>query len=234
MTLPDSDSAGTRATSAEQSSTHSAGSSLPSNSSPDLPVQRSDTRQLLTRRRKDLSAASVQQHSQHIARQVLPLLHSARRIAGYLSIGNEVAVDEILAACRAQQRSTFVPLIQADHTLLFSPLDENTVIVQNKYGIREPASDLRNCILPTALDAVLVPLLGFDARCNRMGMGGGFYDRSFTHRRHVDATAPSQKTPLLIGVAHEIQRVDNITTQWWDVPLDMVVTEKRIYRRNSE
>ena len=198
--------------------------------------QRPGLRQTLRTRRDSLSQATIAENSQLIAEQLLPLLRDARRIAGYLSFGNEVNVENLLAACRARHSTTFVPLIQSDHTLLFSPLDENTVIVQNRYGIREPVHDSRDCIAPTALDAVLVPLLGFDPQCNRMGMGGGYYDRSFTHRRHPDSTAGSAQsaTPLLIGVAHQLQCVDNISTQWWDVPLDMVVTENRIYRRNSE
>lgn len=214
-----------------------AGSDTPSPAAaPEQDTQRPDLRQSLRTRRDSLSSAVVARNSQLIAAQLLPLLQDAERIAGYLSFGNEVNVEKLLADCRARHSTTFVPLIQSDHTLLFSPLDENTVIVQNRYGIREPVHDSHDCLAPTALDAVLVPLLGFDPHCNRMGMGGGYYDRSFTHRRHPDSAAGSVQstTPLLIGVAHQLQCVDNISTQWWDVPLDMVVTEDRIYRRNSE
>ncbi|MGQ7842929.1 5-formyltetrahydrofolate cyclo-ligase [Granulosicoccus sp. 3-233] len=195
-----------------------------------------DLRQTLRARRDGLSATTVAENSRLIARQVLPLLHGVRHIAGYLAFGNEVNVEPLLARCRAAQSLTFVPLIQPDHTLLFSPLDENTAIVQNRYGIREPEYTAEDCIYPSTLDAVLVPLLGFDPQCHRMGMGGGYYDRSFTHRRQADATRlPTQgSSPLLIGVAHQLQCVDSLTPAWWDVPLDVVVTETRIYRRNSE
>ncbi len=203
---------------------------------PEQDAQRPNLRQLLRTRRDSLSEAVVARNSQLIAAQLQPLLQDAGRIAGYLAFGKEVNVEQLLADCRARHSTTFVPLIQSDHTLLFSPLDDSTVIVQNRYGIREPVYESRDCIAPMALDVVLVPLLGFDPHCHRMGMGGGYYDRSFTHRRHPAPTAsPEQSTtPLLIGVAHQLQCVDNISTQWWDVPLDMVVTESRIYRRNSE
>lgn len=197
-------------------------------------TQQLTLRQSLRQRRDSLSAASVAEHSHLIARQLLPLLQDAQHIAGYLALGNEVNVEEVLRDCRSRQAMTYVPLIQADHTLLFAPLDDNTGIVQNKYGIREPAPDARECIAPLALDAVLVPLLGFDPQCNRMGMGGGYYDRSFTHRRHAANASAAQDKPLLVGVAHQRQCVDSLETQWWDVPLDLVVTESRIYRRNSE
>ena len=197
-----------------------------------------DLRQALRKRRSNLPESIVAENSRLIARQLMPLLQGARRIAGYLAFGNEVTVESVLTECRAAHCKTFVPLVQADHTLLFCPLDENTTIVQNRYGIREPAHDPQTCVAPTALDAVLVPLVGFDSQCHRMGMGGGYYDRSFTHRRHVDHSSEPQSiagnSPLLIGVAHQLQCVDSLVPQWWDVPLDMIVTEQQIYRRNSE
>ncbi len=200
--------------------------------------RRPDLRQRLRKRRSELPESIVAENSRLIGRQLMPSLQGARRIAGYLAFGNEVNVEDVLAQCRTAHCETFVPLIQADHTLLFCPLDENTAIVQNRYGIREPAHDPHDCVAPTALDAVLVPLLGFDTHCHRMGMGGGYYDRSFTHRRHAEAGPGSPSTPatspLLIGVAHQLQCVERLTPQWWDVPLDMVVTERHIYRRNSE
>lgn len=100
---------------------------------------------------------------------------------------------------------------------------------RNIYGIPEPA--LRNNRLrpPWALDLLLVPLVGFDPECNRLGMGGGFYDRSLAYL----ARRLHWRRPTLIGIAHEIQKVDRLDTQPWDIPLDMVATEARVYRRGS-
>ena len=80
------------------------------------------------------------------------------------------------------------------------------------------------------LDLVIVPLLGFDQDCNRIGMGGGYYDRSFAFRRRFKHV----KRPYLLGVAHEAQRVERIKAQPWDVSLDAVVTEKNLYCRKSK
>ena len=77
---------------------------------------------------------------------------------------------------------------------------------------------------PDQLDLVLAPLVVFDENRNRIGMGGGFYDRSFAMRKAVEVTEP-----VLIGVAHELQKVDEIIPQEWDVRLDMVVTDQAIY-----
>ncbi len=95
----------------------------------------------------------------------------------------------------------------------------------NRFGIQEPQRRGRQLCPAHGLDLVLLPLVGFDTHCNRIGMGGGFYDRSFAfllRRRYW-------RRPLLIGLAHECQRVDAIERQPWDVPLDAVVTERGIY-----
>lgn len=193
--------------------------------------QRQSIRKTLHSRRHALSAIDVSSHSQRIARRIEPLLSGARHIAGYLAMGNEVSIDDLLASCRQRNGCTFVPLIQPDHSLLFTPLDEHTPIVQNRYGIREPQYDPEACISAENLDVVLVPLLGFDRQCNRMGMGGGYYDRTFASRRETAIERCAPALPLLIGIAHDCQCVDSVLPEWWDVPLDHVVTESQIYHR---
>jgi 5-formyltetrahydrofolate cyclo-ligase len=77
------------------------------------------------------------------------------------------------------------------------------------------------------LDLVIVPLLGFDNACHRIGMGGGYYDRSFAFARrlrHISA-------PFMLGFAHEAQRVDQLPQRPWDVPMDAVVTQRKLYCR---
>ena len=83
----------------------------------------------------------------------------------------------------------------------------------------------REMLAPDELDLVLAPLVVFDGNRNRIGMGGGFYDRSFAFRKNSEHTIP-----VLIGVAHEIQKVDRIVPEEWDVQLDMIVTDQAIYR----
>lgn len=99
----------------------------------------------------------------------------------------------------------------------------------NVYGIPEPRYRNRRIHHAVELDLLLVPLVGFDASCNRLGMGGGFYDHTLAHLSH----ARHYRRPKLIGVAHECQRVDAIERFPWDVPLDLVITETRRYARNA-
>jgi 5-formyltetrahydrofolate cyclo-ligase len=77
------------------------------------------------------------------------------------------------------------------------------------------------------LDLVLVPLVGFDARGNRLGMGGGFYDRHFAFLRNRQAW----RRPLLIGIAFDVQRVPRLSGASHDVPLWGIVTERGTYGR---
>ena len=78
--------------------------------------------------------------------------------------------------------------------------------------------------MPSLLSLVLLPLVAFDAKGNRMGMGGGYYDRAFEFK---------QKTlsylPRLIGLAHELQKKEQLPTESWDIPLFAIFTDKKIY-----
>lgn len=69
-----------------------------------------------------------------------------------------------------------------------------------------------------------MPLVGFDATGNRLGMGGGFYDRSFAFKR-----IQPQQRPLLIGLAHSFQQLPQLPVASWDTPVDMVVTERAVF-----
>jgi 5-formyltetrahydrofolate cyclo-ligase len=92
------------------------------------------------------------------------------------------------------------------------------------FGIVEPATGPYLTI--RQLDAVFMPLVGFDEAGNRLGMGGGYYDRSLAFMRARGAVTG----PRLIGLALELQRVAELRTQWWDIPLHAVVTERGVQR----
>jgi 5-formyltetrahydrofolate cyclo-ligase len=71
---------------------------------------------------------------------------------------------------------------------------------------------------------VLVPLVGFDEHCNRLGMGKGFYDRTFGYK-----TRTGYNKPKLIGLAHECQKIPSVPTDSWDVRLDGVISDRGVY-----
>jgi 5-formyltetrahydrofolate cyclo-ligase len=106
--------------------------------------------------------------------------------------------------------------------LTFVPYDHAARLQPNFYGIDEPVVPPGWRVNALQLDTILVPLVGFDARCHRLGMGAGFYDRALQRRR--DRSLPFQR-PRLIGIAYSIQQVERIDPAPWDVALDLVVTE---------
>ena len=188
--------------------------------------KREALRSVLQLARRQLNKAQVEEYSETIAETLLMHLEPSVKVAGYLALGNEVKLDSVLRAARLQQCLTYVPIVQAENTMVFSPINDDIPLVKNQYGILEPKLTLSDCIPASELDVVLVPLVGFDEQCQRMGMGGGYYDRAFAHKRQDKAAKP-----LLIGVAYEVQSTRSVLADWWDVPLDMVVTEKRTIHR---
>jgi 5-formyltetrahydrofolate cyclo-ligase len=101
----------------------------------------------------------------------------------------------------------------------------NARLIRNRFGIAEPLGTSAARIEPRALDLVLVPVVGFDKAGNRLGMGGGYYDRSFAF-----ALRRATRRPCLIGVAFDCQRVGGLPARPGDVPLDGVVTPRAYHR----
>lgn len=145
-------------------------------------------------------------------------------IAGYWAISGELPLLSVLAGMRSRGQRYLLPMIGRDRTLQFAPWKPGDAIEANRYGIPEPIRGDTERLAPASLDIVLVPLLGFDRNGNRIGYGGGFYDRSFAFLR--DQQRPSK--PMLVGVAYAMQEIKHIEPAAWDVRLDYVVTENEL------
>lgn len=189
---------------------------------------RNELRKHLSSARRQLSDAQVLEYSSAICARLLPLIEPSTRLAGYLALGNEVRVEAVLRMARQQLCKTYVPIVQAEHQMVFAHLDDDVPLIKNKFGILEPQLATTESIPSGCLDVVLVPLVGFDEHCQRMGMGGGFYDRAFAANKD---SPQHTKKPLLIGVAYDIQQTPSVLPDWWDVPLDIIVTESQVLRR---
>ncbi|KKO08765.1 hypothetical protein LCGC14_0038840 [marine sediment metagenome] len=108
--------------------------------------------------------------------------------------------------------------------MLFVRIRPGDRLSYNRWGIPEPRPGLRHIVSPRRLDLVLMPLVGFDDAGNRIGMGKGYYDRTFAFRRRQCSR------PTLIGLAHECQQVaEGLTPAVWDVALDALVTARRYH-----
>lgn len=115
-----------------------------------------------------------------------------------------------------------LPMLHED-VLRFAPWKPGDALVTNRYGIPEPAVDASEALGPEDMAMVVMPLVGFDADGHRLGMGGGWYDRSFAFRQA--RAAP----PWLVGAAFEVQRLPAIAGATWDVRLDAVCSERATY-----
>jgi 5-formyltetrahydrofolate cyclo-ligase len=143
-------------------------------------------------------------------------------VAGYWAMDGEIALHAWQLGLPPGV-TYCLPVLHDDGRLRFAPWRPGAPLVANRHGIPEPEVPADALLDATALAAAVVPLVGFDARGHRLGMGGGWYDRSFAFR----ATAPAP--PLLVGAAFELQRIDALDDRPWDVPLDAVCTEHATY-----
>ena len=153
----------------------------------------------------------------------------ATKIAFYLAVDGEIDPQPLLSQALTEGKTCFLPVVNQrdDQLLSFAPYDSATELVENQWGIAEPPAPA-NEISPTSFDLVLVPLVAFDRECYRLGMGKGFYDRTFSFKIFNRSSQP-----LLIGLAHECQLADGLPTEGWDVRLDAVVTAEKIYRPDT-
>ena len=115
-------------------------------------------------------------------------------------------------------------MLQTDKTLKFAPWRSGDPLVSNQYGIPEPDILSSSALDATQISIILLPLLAYTRTGTRLGMGGGYYDRSLAFR----AVHPSP--PLLIGVAYSSQEADLLPTREWDVKLDMLINEREVLR----
>jgi len=199
--------------------------------SANLVSNRAQLRKRLRQQRRALSAKQQRLASEQLARTLLssPLLFRAKRIAIYLAADGEI--DPATFAHKAQQRGKRIYLpslhpVRKGH-LWFGPLQGQRV--KNQFGMWEPAP--RSCVMLSAreLDAVLMPLVGFDDQGGRLGMGGGFYDRTFAYKQvSWMNTQASVMRPKLIGLAHHFQQVTSLPIEPWDVPLQAIATDEQI------
>ena len=179
----------------------------------------------MRRRRADLSAAQLDDAAAGLCARLIEIdaYRDAQRIAAYFAVNGEISLHPLIDHALAQEKEIFLPNLD-QQALRFSPYFHEQKMRINRYRLPEPDVGDDEMLAPEDLDLVLAPLVVFDAARNRIGMGGGFYDRSFAFRKNPEIT-----NPVLIGVAHELQKVDQLVAESWDVRLDLVVTDRAVY-----
>lgn len=175
------------------------------------------------RARRALEAGERAEKSELICDRVVHsrLFFASKSIACYLPMDDEVDTLGIIEAGWRANKRIFVPVLRKHKKMLFRELGHKTPLVLNRFGVWEPTEGA--LIAPRQLDMAIVPTVAFDENCNRIGMGGGYFDRCFAYLRHRRLWY----RPKLVGVAFDCQRVEKISPNPWDIRLYRVFSEAR-------
>ncbi|WBA12147.1 5-formyltetrahydrofolate cyclo-ligase [Salinivibrio kushneri] len=144
-------------------------------------------------------------------------VEQATNVALYLSFDGELDTTPVIEACWRANKNVYLPVIHpfSRGHLLFLHYTPTTPMRINGYGIAEPQLDIRTLIPSRKLDVIATPLVAFDAKGQRLGMGGGYYDRT------LGLCAPDA---VAVGLAHDCQQWPALPTEQWDVPLPHILT----------
>lgn len=188
---------------------------------------RNDIRQQIRLARRSLSNEQQQLHSLKLLSRLIKLdvVQKSENIAISLAFDGEIQTKLFIEWCWKNNKHVYLPVVHpfSKGNLLFLHYTADTQMTTNQYGIKEPKLNQQQICPITALDIIFTPLVAFDPHGNRIGMGGGYYDRTL---------APwfSDKTgPYPIGLAHDCQCVPNLPIEPWDVPLPEIITPAKHY-----
>lgn len=186
-------------------------------------MSRDFIRRHIRQERKSFTVAEQHQLALIASRHMLAEIQqrNAQHVALYFSYDGELATEKLIEALWHIGVKTYLPLIHpfSPGHLLFCHYHRDSVLIKNKFGISEPKLNVQDIIPTPKLDIIITPLVAFDGNCNRMGMGGGYYDR--TLKNSVN------NKPLAVGFAHDCQQVSHLPIERWDIPLPLVITPTR-------
>jgi 5-formyltetrahydrofolate cyclo-ligase len=195
-------------------------------------MTKSTQRKQLKARRNQLSKAELDTRSQAIIARILrlPVWNTSQIVHCYCAFGSEVATERVITRAFEAGKRVIVPITPSNApTLLHAEIFPTTRFIPDSFGIPTPEYDASTIVNPVSVftpqDCIIVPLLGFDEHCYRLGYGKGHYDRFLAE---VFADTPQITT---LGLAFECQRVESIITEAHDVPLSIICTEERVVSR---
>ncbi|KJH79592.1 5-formyltetrahydrofolate cyclo-ligase [Pseudomonas sp. KSR10] len=196
-------------------------------------LSRPALRRQLRQARRQLSPVQQRQAARNLYRQLAqhPLFRRARHVALYLPNDGEIDPRPLLLEAQRRGKATYLPVLNAwpRTRMVFQRILPNEQLKPNRFGISEPVFCHARQRSIWALDLILMPLVGFDEHGGRLGMGGGFYDRSLAYR----SRRKKGHKPTLLGLAHECQKVDRLPLASWDVSLEATVTGRGWYAKRG-
>lgn len=195
-----------------------------------LPAQpdalRKQLRQNIRQQRKALTNEQQQQSAQALVKQalLLPTLTQAQHIALYLANDGELDTYPLIQTLWQLGKTVYLPVMHpfAAGYLLFIEYTRDTLLYPNRFGIPEPLLQCYKICPIQQLQLIFTPLVAFDKTGNRLGMGGGFYDRTLSQ-------LGNQSRQTVVGLAHNCQQVESVPVQPWDIPMQTIVTPNQIW-----
>ncbi len=190
-----------------------------------MPTNNDPIKQKLRRyyqeKRQQLSAADQLTASNRVCSRILTLndYHQATHIGLYHAVRGEIDLSFLRLKATLENKIYYYPIMNPDRTLSFLPVTADTLFSKNSLGINEPLINMKLAVPPDTLDILFLPLVAFDDHGTRLGMGGGYYDR----------TLATLKPKHLVGVAYDFQHEAFINRESWDVPLSVIITESHTY-----
>lgn len=191
-------------------------------------MERQNIRKLMRERRAQLSEIEQLEAAKKINVNIFQHFKntSIRRVGIYLSNDSEIDTSLIIEELWRKSIDVHLPVLHpfCHGYLLFQRYEKNSPMTPNRYGILEPKLNCSQVCLVEDLDVLCTPLVAFDQQGNRLGMGGGYYDRTLAKYYREQRTKPE-----IIGLAHDCQHIDQLPIESWDVPLKTIVTPKKCY-----
>ncbi len=194
----------------------------------DKPLLRREMR----RKRRALSPLQQKNAAQRLKSTLTlsPLFNSSQHIAIYLANDGEIDPVLLITKLWKSKKRCYLPMLHPTkkNCLWFYLYTPKTILKKNKFGIYEPSIKNKIRLSPWALNLVLFPLVAFDSQGGRLGMGGGFYDRTFEFTQTDKSKAIGSRTRLY-GLAHHFQQLESIPVEKWDIPLQGIATDKQLF-----
>ncbi|EML6582634.1 5-formyltetrahydrofolate cyclo-ligase [Klebsiella aerogenes] len=193
---------------------------------PDIPLSRQQIRQQIRERRRALSAEQQQRFALQAAERMMayPPVVLAHTVALFLSFDSELDTQPLIEQLWRAGKRVYLPVLHpfSPGNLLFLHYHPQSQLIFNRLKIYEPRLDVRDVLPLAELDVLITPLVAFDASGQRLGMGGGFYDRTLQNWRQYRLQP--------VGYAHDCQQVDTLPSEQWDIPLPAVITPGKTWR----
>ena len=195
-------------------------------------IDQSAIRSRIQKQRATLTKDQQSIHSKKICHEILKsgALNEAKHIAIYLPVRGEADPTYLQEFNELSNKSFYLPILSKTNKnhLEFALYNAQTPMKLNRFNIPEPDVAEEELLTdPKKLDAVIMPMVAIDRCGNRIGMGGGFYDRTFEFRKSENCR------PILIAFAYDFQLIEEQVPQAWDVPTDFIALESEFITLES-